>query len=292
MKIILSVTFALLILFSPGLSLADPVLNSPYIHKVVLTKTAGQPLSATVYYTAPATANTSYRIHLNGTLPDGTKKTGLVAVSSLPTGTFLTQTIKPSEAALFGAIPKEITFNLITFVNNVKKDVPSTLSATIPAEKPTFNLSVTNPTAAPDKVELPQPKAPAPANQINLGYEELFNSLPQSKLETNSIGSFVPAFFLAVNTIMGALALAGLIMSGIMYMTAGSDIEKVGKARRNVIWIITGIIIYTLGFTLLPAFRFLIEDALHRVDQNSNPPQTTGQTQTQSQTNPQPAGRP
>jgi len=95
---------------------------------------------------------------------------------------------------------------------------------------------------------------PSPVFNPDLGFSQTLNSLPRSRFDTN-IQDLISVVLDVSNTILVVLMLAGLIISGIMYITAGGDEEKAKKARQNMVWIVIGILIYIFAFWVLYATR-------------------------------------
>lgn len=90
----------------------------------------------------------------------------------------------------------------------------------------------------------------------DLGYNQLKCLLPDS-----SIGSLGALFLTAWNwasTAVGILAFLGILVTGIMYITAGGDPDKAKKAQQNLIWIVTGIVIWLVSFLVLGGIRDLL----------------------------------
>lgn len=92
-----------------------------------------------------------------------------------------------------------------------------------------------------------------------LQYNTIKDSLPRSRFEDTVDGQttfFSPDMIIndilkLVNLVLASLAIIGLVISGIMYITAGDDPEKAKSARNNVIYIITGIVIYIAAYWLI-----------------------------------------
>lgn len=92
----------------------------------------------------------------------------------------------------------------------------------------------------------------------DLGFKELRDGLPHSRFDTD-IKKLVAVVLDVMSTILVFLALAGLIISGIMYITASGDEDKAKRARQNIVWIIIGILIYILAFWFLYTTRTLTD---------------------------------
>ncbi len=110
----------------------------------------------------------------------------------------------------------------------------------------------------------PDPLASRLPFDPDLGYSDIKSTLPFSRI--TNVGELLSALLGSLNFIVAALALFGLIFTGIMYITAGGDMDKADKARKNIVWIITGIAIY-IGFILmLSIFRNTLIDFLGRLN--------------------------
>lgn len=119
-----------------------------------------------------------------------------------------------------------------------------------------------NPNSNFDQAAAPDPAvAPEPFNP-DLGYEKIVECLPVSTLEGLTWESIVGTVLSTLNTIVAILAIFGLIISGIMYITAGGDTEKAEKAKRNIGWVIAGILIYMFALYFLPIIRAVMSQAL------------------------------
>jgi len=74
---------------------------------------------------------------------------------------------------------------------------------------------------------------------------------PTSNFETTGLEGIVRAIGVVVVDVAGILALAAVIYSGIMYMTAGSDTAKAEKAKKNLMWAIIGVLITFFAFMII-----------------------------------------
>lgn len=92
-----------------------------------------------------------------------------------------------------------------------------------------------------------------------LGYEELRGGLPASRFDDGGIVDLVIEVLNVVSYIIAFLAMAGLIISGIMYITAAGDPDKAKRARSNIVWIIIGMVIYILAYWLLQTTRLFAD---------------------------------
>lgn len=52
-------------------------------------------------------------------------------------------------------------------------------------------------------------------------------------------------------TVVGSFALLALIIAGISYMTSMGNVEKARKAKKSVLWIIGGLILILLSYSIL-----------------------------------------
>lgn len=71
-------------------------------------------------------------------------------------------------------------------------------------------------------------------------------NLPQIEPEKVVTGGFNTAFFIA-----GALAVIMIIVSGIMYMTAGGDAKKAALAAKSIMVTIIGLIVIVLAYAIV-----------------------------------------
>jgi hypothetical protein len=95
---------------------------------------------------------------------------------------------------------------------------------------------------------------PSPFNP-DLGYSDIKECLPVSKFDNASWEQIIAQILETLNYIIAFLAIFGLIVSGIMYITAGGDTDKAEKARHNIVWIVIGILIYMFTLFFVPLIR-------------------------------------
>lgn len=93
---------------------------------------------------------------------------------------------------------------------------------------------------------------------LDLGYCEIKNALPKSNIE--SIGAFIATILSWVSWVVGVLAFLGLIVTGIMYITAGGNAEQAEKAQKNIVWIVTGIVIFMFSLWVPRVIRQFIAE--------------------------------
>jgi plastocyanin len=93
---------------------------------------------------------------------------------------------------------------------------------------------------------------------IDLGYCAIRDSLPNSSI--NNIRDFITVAVSFTAKAVGVLALLGLIVTGIMYITSGADADKAGKAQKNLGWIVTGLVIFMLLFWIPQIIRSFVND--------------------------------
>jgi amino acid transporter len=51
--------------------------------------------------------------------------------------------------------------------------------------------------------------------------------------------------------IAGAFAVVAIIYSGFMYITAGDNTQQAEKAKKNLVWAITGVVLVILSFVIV-----------------------------------------
>lgn len=72
--------------------------------------------------------------------------------------------------------------------------------------------------------------------------------LPGSSLSATSL---VDLIFSWIPTILALTAFIGLVVGGFLYMTAGGDPAKAEKARKSLVWSITGLVLAILSFVII-----------------------------------------
>ncbi len=93
---------------------------------------------------------------------------------------------------------------------------------------------------------------PSPLFEPDLGYEAIKECLPVSRLDhINGLTDLWNSFWTYSNMIVAMLALLGLVFSGLMFITAGSNPDRAKSGRNTIIAVITGIIIYMIALRLL-----------------------------------------
>lgn len=106
---------------------------------------------------------------------------------------------------------------------------------------------------------------------FDLGYCEIKNELPKSNI--TDIGKFLSSLITLTSWVIGILALFGIIITGYMFITAGGDAERAEKAKKNLGWIIIGLIIFMLSLWAPSMLREIINDL-----PNTKNPQPSGIT--------------
>lgn len=110
-------------------------------------------------------------------------------------------------------------------------------------------LGTVSPVFAQAPTPMPSAEGITPAERSNtLEYETIRDTYPKSRFEDMSPWVLLVKILEVVNQIIVILALIGLIASGIMYITAGSDPDRANAARKNIIWVVTGLLIYLLVY--------------------------------------------
>lgn len=100
----------------------------------------------------------------------------------------------------------------------------------------------------------------AQAAAPDFGFEAITEGLPRSNFEGQPIGQLLQVVFDIVSVLVIGLALIGMIVSGMMFITAGSDSDKANTAKKNMLWVISGILIYMLSLYAAKSLRVGIED--------------------------------
>lgn len=108
----------------------------------------------------------------------------------------------------------------------------------------------------------PRPNPPAGPVIFNpdLGYKKIKDCLPVSNFDDFTTEQLITQILDVFSLIIVFLAVIGLLMSGIMYITAAGDPDKVEKAKKNIGWIIIGIVLYMVSLLILPYTKALILD--------------------------------
>lgn len=97
----------------------------------------------------------------------------------------------------------------------------------------------------------------------DLGYTVIKDTLPESIFDlTDGSDDFLSQILTiampVVSLILATLLIASLIYSGILYITAGGDPEKAKKARQNIGWALTGLLVLLLSIFALALIRKII----------------------------------
>lgn len=87
----------------------------------------------------------------------------------------------------------------------------------------------------------------------NFDLNELNKVMGFSTLGTNQVLTRLIGWFLTIITLT---AFAGLLYSGFLYITAGGNADQATKARRNIIWALSSLIIASLSYV---AVKFVAE---------------------------------
>src|SRR4030042_5002269 len=75
-------------------------------------------------------------------------------------------------------------------------------------------------------------------------------------LPTGSIYSIILGIMKWMLSIFGFIAIVGFVISGIMYLTAAGDEDQQKKAKKQMYWSITGVIVGSIGYLVC---RLLLE---------------------------------
>jgi hypothetical protein len=81
-----------------------------------------------------------------------------------------------------------------------------------------------------------------------MNVNEIINKIGGSSLTVNDVISGGITLFLGI---IAVGAFASLIYSGFVYITAGGDVSKTEKARKNILWAIIGIILAVSSYVLV-----------------------------------------
>lgn len=84
--------------------------------------------------------------------------------------------------------------------------------------------------------------------------------LPTTKLPSDlpGISTMVLEWLLGF---MGMVAVAAVLYSGIMYITSNGETDQAEKAKKNLTWAITGIVIITLALFLVQFTQTVLKNA-------------------------------
>lgn len=72
-------------------------------------------------------------------------------------------------------------------------------------------------------------------------------------LPSGTLAGVIQNFTMWLLGIFGFLAIIGFIVSGIMYLTASGNEDQQKKAKRQMYWSITGVIIGLMGYVIIKA---------------------------------------
>lgn len=77
-------------------------------------------------------------------------------------------------------------------------------------------------------------------------------------LPGGSIFGIVEGILYWLLAILGAVAIIGFIIAGIMYLTAAGDETQAGKAKKAMMYSIIGVIVALSGFVVFNAARYML----------------------------------
>jgi hypothetical protein len=77
-------------------------------------------------------------------------------------------------------------------------------------------------------------------------------------LPEGSIFGIVEGILYWLLAILGAMAIIGFIIAGIMYLTAAGDETQAGKAKKAMMYAIIGVIVALSGFVVFNAARYML----------------------------------
>ena len=72
-------------------------------------------------------------------------------------------------------------------------------------------------------------------------------------LPTGSIYNIIMSVMKWLLSIFGFIAIVGFVISGIMYLTAAGDEDQQKKAKKQMYWSITGVIVGIVGLVIIYA---------------------------------------
>lgn len=76
--------------------------------------------------------------------------------------------------------------------------------------------------------------------------------------------------------VLGIAAFMGLVYSGVMMVTSGGDAAKFTQARKNIVWILIGILVVTLSYFILVAVYNSFNNGVLMPPETSTTAQPTG----------------
>lgn len=77
-------------------------------------------------------------------------------------------------------------------------------------------------------------------------------------LPTGTLYSIIQGILFWLLAIFGFIGIIGFVISGIMYLTAAGDEDQQKKAKRQMIWSITGVIVGLIGLIVLYAVNRML----------------------------------
>lgn len=78
-------------------------------------------------------------------------------------------------------------------------------------------------------------------------------------LPTGSIYSIILGVMKWMLSIFGFIAIVGFVISGIMYLTAAGDEDQQKKAKKQMYWSITGVIVGLVGLIVIYAVDAMLK---------------------------------
>jgi len=72
-----------------------------------------------------------------------------------------------------------------------------------------------------------------------------------SPIEKTDVKIILTDFLKWLLTVVGSFAFLALIIAGISYMTSMGNVEKAKKAKKSVLWIIGGLVLILLSYSIL-----------------------------------------
>jgi len=101
--------------------------------------------------------------------------------------------------------------------------------------------------------------SPSPANSINPNWKPDLGKIRFPKTNITSIPDLLTKLVYIFLPAAGSWAVIALIWSGIMYITAAGNAERQEKAKKNMTWAITGIVIIALSGLIVYTFARILE---------------------------------
>ena len=81
---------------------------------------------------------------------------------------------------------------------------------------------------------------------------------PDASLPTGSLFDIIKNIMNWLLGILGFIAIIGFVISGIMYLTAAGDEAAQKKAKAQMLWSITGVIVALIGWVIVTAVQALL----------------------------------